>query len=161
MKRCAYCGKELRRELQLPSMAHRKFCDRACMRKGFTGRRTATSVSWTMGHYYARQLVPEGPCTQCGKERGSDVHHVDGDHTNNEPSNLRRLCRSCHIKAHRSSSHCPQGHEFDDANTYVNPRTGHRTCKRCRSDKMKLAYYRKTGQMERAERFERELRGAA
>jgi hypothetical protein len=28
-------------------------------------------------------------------------------------------------------THCKNGHEFDAANTYVNPRTGRRQCRRC------------------------------
>jgi hypothetical protein len=36
----------------------------------------------------------------------------------------------------RSSSqlktHCPHGHPYDEANTYVTPRTGHRQCRTCR-----------------------------
>lgn len=29
-----------------------------------------------------------------------DVHHVDGDNTNNDPSNLQTLCANCHRAAH-------------------------------------------------------------
>ena len=35
-----------------------------------------------------------------------DVHHKDGNPENNSPENLRRLCRSCHLKAHRQAKHC-------------------------------------------------------
>ena len=35
-----------------------------------------------------------------------DVHHKDGDFHNNAPENLIRLCRSCHIKAHRKPKVC-------------------------------------------------------
>lgn len=34
-------------------------------------------------------------------------------------------------------THCHQGHAFDKANTYVHPVTGHRTCRRCRADRMR------------------------
>lgn len=40
-------------------------------------------------------------CRFCGKREGEkvlDVHHVDFDKTNNHPSNLITLCRSCHGK---------------------------------------------------------------
>jgi len=30
------------------------------------------------------------------------VHHIDGDKCNNYPENLITLCRSCHMKVHRS-----------------------------------------------------------
>lgn len=42
-------------------------------------------------------------CEKCGYrtkdptlKRDLDVHHRDGDHSNNDPSNLETLCPSCH-----------------------------------------------------------------
>lgn len=39
-------------------------------------------------------------CQRCGfvpEHRGQlDVHHKDGDHSNNDPSNLETLCANCH-----------------------------------------------------------------
>lgn len=42
------------------------------------------------------------PCNRCGKERNKsfELHHVDGDRTNNDASNLEWLCSSCHKYAH-------------------------------------------------------------
>lgn len=31
------------------------------------------------------------------------------------------------------ATHCPQGHPYDDANTYVVPKSGHRQCRTCRA----------------------------
>ena len=43
-------------------------------------------------------------CGKCGFERigkgQMDVHHVDGDHSNNDPSNLITLCANCHRLVH-------------------------------------------------------------
>lgn len=43
-------------------------------------------------------------CEICGREYSKDVrfeaHHKDGDHSNNDLSNLQWLCVSCHKKAH-------------------------------------------------------------
>lgn len=33
-------------------------------------------------------------------------------------------------------THCPQGHAYDERNTYVSPDTGYRRCRRCRADGM-------------------------
>ena len=30
-----------------------------------------------------------------------------------------------------AKTHCPQGHPYDDANTYVNPNSGNRLCRTC------------------------------
>lgn len=42
--------------------------------------------------------VQEGLCFKCGKPLGEKYHrhHVDGDHSNNEVSNLELHCASCH-----------------------------------------------------------------
>lgn len=43
-------------------------------------------------------------CYFCGKEETesciNDIHHKDGNHQNNSPENLMKLCRSCHKKLH-------------------------------------------------------------
>lgn len=33
--------------------------------------------------------------------------------------------------ANRRKDRCPKGHRYDEENTYVNPRTGHRLCREC------------------------------
>lgn len=33
-----------------------------------------------------------------------------------------------------AKTRCPQGHPYDEANTYVNPTTSKRTCRKCQSD---------------------------
>ena len=53
----------------------------------------------------------------------------------------RRCCNVAHLRlmsnvdnardnGNHRKTHCPHGHPYDDANTYVNPR-GHRTCRTC------------------------------
>ena len=47
-------------------------------------------------------------CGRCGFEGEScqmDVHHRDGDRTNNDPRNLMTLCANCHRLAHRGGWH--------------------------------------------------------
>ena len=39
-------------------------------------------------------------CDHCGSGEDVDVHHIDGDATNNNIENLIPLCRSCHKKVH-------------------------------------------------------------
>lgn len=42
-------------------------------------------------------------CNKCGKTKGQiDVHHKDGNHSNNDINNLEVLCASCHAKLHKS-----------------------------------------------------------
>ena len=45
----------------------------------------------------------EKKCKICGSEVDLDVHHIDGDHSNNVLENLVYLCRRCHRTiAHKS-----------------------------------------------------------
>jgi len=39
-------------------------------------------------------------CSCCGWAGLCDIHHIDEDHTNNEPNNLQVLCPNCHRGIH-------------------------------------------------------------
>lgn len=50
------------------------------------------------GRTRAERLYPESrPCEKCGKP-GAERHHEDGDTLNNDPGNIRFLCRRCHME---------------------------------------------------------------
>ena len=49
-------------------------------------------------------------CQLCGRQQEElghklDIHHIDHNKTNNSPSNLISLCRSCHISQHWKERH--------------------------------------------------------
>jgi len=111
-KYCSWCGERLERKRlkngKLESLLHfgkRKYCNRTCMAAAFDARESA-SDDWTTCHYHARKLVPEGCCEICGSPNATDVHHKDGNHENNLPENLQRICRGCHLKQHRTKHYC-------------------------------------------------------
>ncbi len=108
LKHCMHCGMQLARKRfasgvleDLSVFKRRKFCDQECMGKDFDARPVKTDPAWMTAHYHARKICPKGPCVTCGKSGRTDVHHKDENWRNNSPENLARLCRSCHIKAHR------------------------------------------------------------
>jgi len=39
-------------------------------------------------------------CIKCKKRPATDEHHKDGDHKNNDPKNVRKICVLCHAKIH-------------------------------------------------------------
>jgi hypothetical protein len=47
----------------------------------------------------ARRYYP-WRCFVCGTAQRLQVHHLDHDENNNQPSNLRVLCRYHHLEAH-------------------------------------------------------------
>jgi len=80
----------------------RKFCDRACFVEHLEHQRPhKADPAWMTAHYHARKACPPAPCAICGRQGKTDVHHIDENWQNNSPANLVRLCRSCHLKAHR------------------------------------------------------------
>ena len=42
-----------------------------------------------------------GKCESCGYDEVLDLHHIDENHKNNDPSNHGVLCPNCHAKIHR------------------------------------------------------------
>lgn len=42
-----------------------------------------------------------GKCESCGYDEVLDLHHIDENHKNNDPSNHSVLCPNCHAKIHR------------------------------------------------------------
>lgn len=109
LKHCEICGEKMSRKRRpngsLESMsyfARKRFCSNKCKGLSIASKPLSErSKEYSCTHYHARRLVPIGPCRKCGKENASDVHHIDGDHTNNVLDNLERLCRSCHLRHHR------------------------------------------------------------
>jgi len=111
-KCCEACGTILVRKIgstgRVESPAHllaRKYCDVACFKSAAFIRSSAKS-DYSTTHRVARLLVPNGTCNKCGNTAAKDVHHIDGNHRNNNPQNLTRLCRSCHMKEHRKHGKC-------------------------------------------------------
>lgn len=59
---------------------------------------------------------------------------VNPDHLESvtHAENMRRAKIDNLARYHRSKTHCPQGHPYDEANTYRRPGTNWRTCRICR-----------------------------
>lgn len=124
---CQHCSAKLERK-RLPNgdleyLVHfnrRKYCGRGCMAKAFDMRPSRSDIGWSTAHFHSRKMLPEGPCSKCGKTGRTDVHHKDEDWRNNSLENLERLCRSCHNKAHYQKPMCKlcnkpvKGHGYCD-----------------------------------------------
>ena len=39
-------------------------------------------------------------CERCGSLRNINIHHKNGNHSNDVPENRQALCRRCHSQAH-------------------------------------------------------------
>lgn len=96
-------------------------------------------VSELAGRSRALRWYAPQPCEACGVAK-AERHHIDGNTANNSPSNIRFVCRRCHMAedgrlerfvelakknqakaiAARSAmpkpTHCPRGHEYTKFN---------------------------------------------
>jgi len=109
---CKYCGKPMERkrysngELECWNWYNKRtYCSRECMKQAFR-EKPKTGTCWASIHKYARQIKEQGCCEICGAAGKTDVHHIDMNPQNNDPTNLIRLCRSCHLKQHKTRSAC-------------------------------------------------------
>lgn len=48
-----------------------------------------------------RAMVDKTRCNRCGATADLVIHHMDGVHTNNTPTNLEILCSPCHSSHHK------------------------------------------------------------
>lgn len=70
---------------------------------------------------------------------GLQVHHKNGDRTDNRLANLELVTAAEHTKIHaaeKRSDTCPQGHLFDDANTWRS-KEGYRHCRACNRERQR------------------------
>jgi hypothetical protein len=65
--------------------------------QGWKGDLASARAARYRSHRVIREL---GVCEECGERPAVDRHHVDENTKNNDPSNLRALCRGCHSRIH-------------------------------------------------------------
>lgn len=104
LRSCKQCGATMSRKRFNGSLedrgaySKRVFCDRSCMSAWMTGKIKVPNDR--NGRRNAARLVKEA-CEICARSDSRlHVHHVDKNPLNNEQSNLRTLCGSCHRIAH-------------------------------------------------------------
>lgn len=103
------------------------------------------------GRIRARKMYPSplGDCENCGARRATERHHLDGDTFNNARSNILFVCRPCHGRIdgrweRLKKKHCPKGHAYTPANTYVRS-DGAQVCRVCSREIQRRYKARKRG----------------
>jgi hypothetical protein len=86
-KICLQCGVEY---LVKPCVSEEsKYCSKKCKSNGWINH----------GEYIYRKKAIEllgSTCSYCGSENNIVVHHIDGNHCNNDPKNWKISCKRCH-----------------------------------------------------------------
>lgn len=99
---CETCGKQFDRKRfpcgkleDLRRFEARKYCGHTC-----AGIAKIKSDAGSSALHRRAQKFKKKACEACSITTSLQVHHIDGDETNNAPINLMTLCRSCHTKWH-------------------------------------------------------------
>lgn len=140
MKNCLNCGAELapkavnsrKTKTESPAVfARRKYCDRACMAAAMV------KDPMTLTRSYSNQKLAykfmKAACEMCGTPDTLTVHHEDRNWRNNEPSNIRTLCASCHTSHHHSRGDIVQKQEKPPCKHCGKPSYRSGYCNTCRT----------------------------
>jgi len=109
----------------------------------FDGKRVSTHrLAWEL----VNGPIPEGMviCHKCDNPPCCNPEHM---FLGTQSDNLADMAAKHRGRAPTFKTHCPQGHEFTEANTFVGPQ-GCRSCRTCRYA-ANQRYRRKQGQKER------------
>ena len=105
---CLNCNKEINRK-------GKKYCNNTCQKEyqyktyinnWFQGLETGTRGKDQISMYIRRYLfeINNNGCQMCGWNKKNptteksplEIHHIDGNHSNNTLKNLQLLCPNCH-----------------------------------------------------------------
>jgi len=107
-KICECCSTEFIFEGRVGSKAFGKarFCSRKCANSTGGIAKATKHHGDSKAHYRTVAFRHrDKKCYACGHDRIIEVHHLDGDHENNDPSNLIPLCPTHHKMVHSKWKH--------------------------------------------------------
>jgi len=93
---CLVCGKSTLKCKSLSNRNNLNYCSRDCY-----NFRNGIQKKLKRGTAYYKDLLNKSSC-ECGETKSYllQIHHIDGDHHNNDKSNLEIVCPTCHVKRH-------------------------------------------------------------
>jgi hypothetical protein len=98
VKHCENCGVLMNRKRingrleDYGVFLRRRNCSQACA----NSRQDVTKGA----HHWRARKHRKNECENCGTTNDLHVHHTDRNHANDDPTNLKTLCSSCHLKLH-------------------------------------------------------------
>lgn len=94
-----------------------------------------------MGDNVVSNGQPGGDCRTCKQMRTQKTYWADPDKSRARHRTLRQNPEPPKNHASLRKTHCPQGHPYDEANTYLTP-AGWRQCKACRKLRVMESWWR-------------------
>jgi len=101
IKDCPVCGKEF--ETKIGHSREKKTCSKSCSNTHFRSGPDNPNWKEEQSEWGYRKIcfsVWKKECIICGFDMVVDVHHLDGNHHNNDVSNLVPLCPNHHMAIH-------------------------------------------------------------
>lgn len=98
---CGWCGKQYSKKRSDASRSQHNFCDRGCYMDYINFEKAGAKNQKVSGKVLYRQIAElklGRALTAC-----EEVHHIDGDHYNNNSNNLLVTSRNEHMKIHALS----------------------------------------------------------
>jgi hypothetical protein len=94
VNKCVVCGKEF-----LHKRRSHKTCSKECYYKLLSeGKMGEKNPRFNNGwRQYHRMMADKSCCENCGRKYNLETHHKDGNNKNNNPDNLMKVCRRCHM----------------------------------------------------------------
>lgn len=94
---CESCGKEVLKSASISKRNTGNYCSREC----YDSRRKKDLKRLKRSTKYYDDLLSNSSCA-CGVSEKYllQIHHMDGNHNNNDESNIEVVCANCHIKRH-------------------------------------------------------------
>lgn len=130
---CLFCNKELKQR-------QRCFCSTQCSadykKKKFIeewreGKRNGIKGEYEISNYIRHYLLEKNNyrCEKCGWGEKNiytntiplEIHHIDGDYSNNSEENLQILCPNCHSLTETHKSHNKKGRKTRNKNKRRDP----------------------------------------
>lgn len=116
--KCVECGTSF--DVSLSKATERKFCSLKCANQKVRGRALPLPECELFGDRKHRAICfrhHKKECVICQEKIAVTVHHYNGDHSDDNPSNLVPLCANHHIYIHSNEGRHLVAKKVDD---YVN-----------------------------------------
>lgn len=107
-KVCKCCGKELinKNSIYCNHKCQKDYATIEYIRRWKNGKESGMRGKTNISRHIRKYLIEKhnNSCEKCGWDKVNlitgnsplEIHHIDGDHTNNKEDNLELLCPNCH-----------------------------------------------------------------